>query len=297
MTVVKLTKAKAANDTGVGGRRADAVFDDVKGGRLSGVKNVLLLTSGKGGVGKTTVAVNLASALAQRDLAVGILDADVYGPSVPRMLGLQDEQMRWSDDDKIIAAENFGLKVMSVGMTTPDKDTPLAWRSSVAVSALIQLCDDVDWGDLDVLIIDMPPGTGDVQLTMMQELNVAGAVVVTTPQQVACDDVRRSLRMLQEMKVPVAGVVENMSGFVAPDTGETYFPFGKGGGEGLAKDYDVRFLGELPLDPAIGENADRGMPIAAIGDDAQKAHFGHIADTLLAENVIRLDDEAQGVLS
>ncbi len=274
-----------------GKRSAAAPFDAVPAGRLAQVKNILLTTSGKGGVGKSTVAVNLASALAQRDLAVGLLDADVYGPSVPRMLGLQDERMRWNDDDKIIPAENFGLKVMSVGMTTPDADTPLAWRSSVAVSALIQLCDDVDWGALDVLIIDMPPGTGDVQLTMMQELCVAGAVVVTTPQTVATDDVRRALRMLKEMNVPVAGVVENMSGFVAPDTGTVHHPFGQGGGRTLAEDYAVPFLGEIALDPDIGALADDGRPVAAMGHPAQRAMFDQIAEALLSRGTIVLDND------
>jgi len=250
--------------------------------RASWARHVLLFTSGKGGVGKSTLAVNVASALAQRGLAVGLLDADVHGPSVPRMLQLAGERVRWNDAGQMVPAENFGLKVMSVGLTTPEADTPLAWRSSVAVSALLQLLDDVAWGALDVLVVDLPPGTGDVQLTLAQELRVGAAVVVTTPQAVATDDVRRALRLLLEVGVPVAGVVENMSCFVAPDTGARYHPFGEGGGRALAGDYGVPFLGELPLDRAIGEAADAGTPIAAVGDEGQRALFASLAERLWA---------------
>ena len=245
--------------------------------RAPWARHVVLFTCGKGGVGKSTVAVNVANALAQRGLRVGLLDADVHGPSVPRMLQLGGERVRWNDAGKMEPAENFGLRVMSVGLTTPEEDTPLAWRSAVATSALVQMLDDVDWGELDVLAVDLPPGTGDVQLTLAQELPVAAAVVVTTPQAVATDDVRRALRMLLDIGVPVAGVVENMSGFVAPDTGARYHPFGAGGGKALAREYGVPFLGEIPLDPAIGEAADRGTPIAAVGDAGQRELFSELA--------------------
>jgi len=249
--------------------------------RAAFARHVLLFTSGKGGVGKSTVAVNVATALAQRGLAVGLLDADVHGPSVPRMLGLQDERIRWGDDDRMIPAENFGLKVMSVGLTTPEADTPLVWRASVATSALVQLLEDVAWGPLDVLCIDLPPGTGDVQLTMAQELRVSGAVVVTTPQTVATDDVRRAIRMLKESGVPVTGVMENMSCYVTPD-GAVHHPFGRGGGRRLSEAYAVPFLGELPLDPAIREAADEGRPIAATGTPSQKVHFVALASAIVA---------------
>jgi ATP-binding protein involved in chromosome partitioning len=250
--------------------------------RAPWARHVLLFTSGKGGVGKSTLAVNVANALAQRGLAVGLLDADVHGPSVPRMLSLAGERVRWDERDRMVPAENFGLKVMSVGLTTPEADTPLGWRSSVAVSALLQLLDDVAWGELDVLCVDLPPGTGDVQLTLAQELRVGAAVVVTTPQAVATDDVRRALRLLLEVGVPVAGVVENMSWFVAPDTGRRHHPFGEGGGRALAEAYGVPFLGELPLDPAIGAAADAGTPIAAVGDAPQRALFADLAGALWA---------------
>jgi ATP-binding protein involved in chromosome partitioning len=222
----------------------------------------------------------VASALAQRGLVVGLLDADVHGPSVPRMLQLEGERVRWGDHGKMIPAENFGLRVMSVGLTTPEADTPLAWRASVATSALLQLLDDVAWGPLDVLAVDLPPGTGDVQLTLAQELRVGAAVVVTTPQAVATDDVRRALRLLLEVGVPVAGVVENMSWLEPPGGGPRLHPFGEGGGRRLAEAYRVPFLAELPLDPAVGAAADAGTPIAAVGDEAQRARWAELAARL-----------------
>ncbi len=256
------------------GARADA--------RARWARHVLLFTSGKGGVGKTTVAVNVANALAQRGLRVGLLDADVHGPSVPRMLQLAGERVRWGDDGRMVPAENFGVKVMSVGLTTPEADTPLAWRSAVATRALVQLLDDVAWGELDVLAVDLPPGTGDVQLTLAEELRVGAAVVVTTPQAVATDDVRRALRLLVELGVPVAGVVENMSFFVAPDTGARYHPLGEGGGRSLAEEYGVPFLGEIPLDGRIAEAGDAGTPVAAVGDEATRRIFQDLARRLHA---------------
>jgi ATP-binding protein involved in chromosome partitioning len=251
--------------------------------RAAFAKNVVIVTSGKGGVGKSTVAVNLASVYAQRDWRVGLLDADVYGPSIPRMLQLEDERLRWNDAGRIEVAENFGIKVMSVGMTTPTPDTPLIWRSSVATSAVIQLLDDVDWGELDVLIVDMPPGTGDTQITITQELRVTSALVVTTPQVVATDDVRRALRMLLEVKVPIGGIIENLSGFVAPDTGRRYAIFGEGGGRALAAEYGVPLLGTIPLDSGVRESCDAGAPIAVTGTPAQRAYYEQVADGLKLE--------------
>lgn len=255
--------------------------------RAPWAKAVVAVTSGKGGVGKSTVAVNLAVGLAQRGLAIGILDADLYGPSVPRLLGVEDERLSWNDGDRMVPAENFGLKIVSAGLTTPEADTPLAWRAPVATSALVQLLEDVAWGELDVLVIDMPPGTGDVQLTMAQELPLCCAVVVTTPQVVATDDVRRAIRLFQEIRVPVAGIVENMSSFQAPDTGRVYYPFGQGGGRLLASDYGVPFLGELPLDPSVREGSDEGRPVVACGSDAGKAAFRAIVDALLAHPALQ----------
>lgn len=244
-------------------------------------KNIFIVTSGKGGVGKSTIAVNLASALAQKNLQVGILDADVYGPSIPRMLQVENERIHWNDSNQIIPAENFGLKIMSVGLTTPSSDTPLIWRSSVATSAIIQLIDDVDWGDLDYFIIDMPPGTGDSQLTMTQELNVSGAIVVTTPQTIATDDVRRAIAMLKEIKVPIAGIIENMSYFISPSQTERHYIFGQHGGRILAEEYRIPFLGEIPIDMKIRQTSDEGFPIAAVGTCEQKNYFATIAEQIL----------------
>ncbi len=246
-------------------------------------KRVIAVTSGKGGVGKSTVSVNLSVALAQKGFKVGLLDADVYGPNVPRMIQVADEKLRWNDNDKIIPSENFGIKIMSVGLTTPSSDTPLVWRSSVAVSALIQFLEDVDWGELDFLVIDMPPGTGDIQLTMAQELPITAGVIVTTPQPVALDDVSRAIMMFKDIKVPIGGLVENMSFFIAPDTKKRYDIFGKGGGETIAKKYDIPFLGQIPLDMQIREYSDAGTPPVAMGDTLQKGYYKNIADNLLKQ--------------
>ncbi len=252
-------------------------------------KNVIVVTSGKGGVGKSTVAVNLASVLAQRDFAVGVLDADVYGPSVPRLLQVDGERLRWNEQDRIVPSENFGLKVMSVGLTTPTGDTPLIWRSAVATSALIQLLDDVEWGPLDFLVVDMPPGTGDTQLTMAQELSITAAVVVTTPQPVATDDVRRAIRMLKDVKAPIGGVVENMSGFLVPGTTTRLPIFGEGGGQRLADEYGLKLLGQIPLDMAIREASDAGTPLAAVGTPEQKKPFEDVVDALFKAIEFRVD--------
>lgn len=246
-------------------------------------KNVIAVTSGKGGVGKSTVSVNLAIALAQKGYKVGLLDADVYGPNVARLTGTDLERIQWNDDDKIIPAENFGIKIMSVAHTTPTMDTPLVWRSSVAVSALIQFLEDVAWGELDFLVIDMPPGTGDIQLTMAQELPIRASVLVTTPQLIATDDVSRAVMMFKDINVPMAGIVENMSYFVAPDTGKRYDIFGTGGGEKVAKKYGVPLLGQIPLDMDIREGSDKGEPPVSLGDAKQQKYYHSIVDKMLSK--------------
>ncbi|MEW5831826.1 MAG: Mrp/NBP35 family ATP-binding protein [Campylobacterota bacterium] len=243
--------------------------------------NVIAVTSGKGGVGKSTVCVNLAIALAQKGFKVGILDADVYGPNVPRLTNTDLEKIRWNDDNKIVPSENYGLKIMSVALTTPTSDTPLVWRSSVAVSALIQFLEDVAWGELDFLVIDMPPGTGDIQLTMAQELPITAGVIVTTPQLVASDDVSRAIRMFQDIHVPIGGLVENMSYFIAPDTGTRYDIFGTGGGERLSQRYNVPLLGQIPLNMEIREGSDNGEPPVALGNDTLKGHYREIVENML----------------
>lgn len=247
-------------------------------------KSVLAVTSGKGGVGKSTVSTNLAVALAKLGHKVGLLDADVYGPDIPRMVGIERERIKWGEgekENKIIPSENFGIKVMSVGLTLPEEDTPLIWRSSVAISALVQFLEDVDWGELDYLVIDMPPGTGDVQLTMAEELNIKSAIIVTTPQSVASDDVSRSIRMYKELGIAIGGVVENMSFFIAPDTKNRYEIFGNGGGEALAKRYEIPFLGAIPIDMNIREFCDDGRPIVACGSSELKKYYEDIAKKII----------------
>ncbi len=244
-------------------------------------KNVIAVTSGKGGVGKSTVSVNISVALAQKGFRVGLLDADVYGPDVPRMTQTAHERLRWNDNDKIVPSENFGIKIMSVGLTTPTPDTPLVWRSSVAVSALIQFLEDVEWGELDFLVIDMPPGTGDIQLTMAQELPITAAVLVTTPQNVSADDVSRAVVMFKDIGVKIAGVVENMSYFIAPDTKKRYHIFGEGAGENLCKRYRIPFLGKIPISMEIRELSDTGTPPVASGSEEIKKIYKNLVEEML----------------
>lgn len=274
-------KSNAPKDTNYGSSAAP-------NNRAPYAKNIIAVTSGKGGVGKSTVSVNLAIALAQQGYKVGILDADVYGPNVPRLTNTDLEKIKWNDDNQIVPSENYGIKIMSVALTTPTSDTPLVWRSSVAVSALIQFLEDVAWGELDFMVIDMPPGTGDIQLTMAQELPITAGVIVTTPQLVASDDVSRAIRMFQDIHVPMAGLVENMSYFIAPDTGHRYDIFGTGGGERLAARYNIPLLGQIPIDMEIREGSDNGEPPVALGSEVQKSYYKTIVDNMLSEVKFRL---------
>lgn len=198
------------------------------------------------------------------------------------------ERIKWNDDNKIIPSENYGIKIMSVGLTTPSMDTPLVWRSSVAVSALIQFLEDVAWGSLDFLVIDMPPGTGDIQLTMAEELPITSAVIVTTPQLISTDDVSRAVMMYRDIKVPMAGIVENMSYFIAPDTKQRYDIFGKDGGVKIAQKYDLPLLGQIPLDMQIRELSDTGKPAVVLGDEHQKSLYQNIAKELFKNASLNL---------
>ncbi len=228
---------------------------------VPGVEAIVAVASGKGGVGKSTTAVNLALALHQNGLRVGILDADVYGPSLPRLLKLTGRPQPLTG--RLIAPmEAYGLKAMSMGLLV-DEEAPMIWRGPMVVSALTQLLREVAWGDLDILIVDMPPGTGDAQLTMAQQVPLAGAVIVSTPQDLALIDARKGLAMFQKVDVPVLGIVENMSYFICPHCGERSELFGHGGARHEAERLDVPFLGEVPLDIAIRTTSDAGTPIVA----------------------------------
>ena len=228
---------------------------------VPGVGAIIAVASGKGGVGKSTTAVNLALALKANGLRVGILDADIYGPSMPRLMGLKGRPQ--TVDGRIIQPmENYGVKVMSMGFLV-DEETPMIWRGPMVMSALTQMLREVNWGDLDVLVVDMPPGTGDAQLTMAQQVPLAGAVIVSTPQDLALIDARRGVAMFRKVNVPVLGIVENMSYFIAPDTGKRYDIFGHGGAKAEAERIGAPFLGEVPLDMALRENSDNGTPLTA----------------------------------
>ena len=226
---------------------------------VPGVKNIIAVSSGKGGVGKSTVAVNLAVALTLDGAKVGLMDADVYGPNVPIMLGVDRERPE-VDGNKLIPVEAYGVKLISMAILQPG-DKPMIVRGPILHGLVKQFLSDVKWGELDYLIVDMPPGTGDVQLSLAQLVPVQGAVLVTTPQEVAIIDVRRALRMFETVAVPVLGVIENMSYFIAPDTGARYHIFGEGGGQKLAQQYGVPFLGSIPMGIEVREGGDKGVPV------------------------------------
>jgi len=226
---------------------------------LPNVTNIIAVASGKGGVGKSTVAVNLAAGLSDLGADVGLFDADIYGPNVPRMLG-SDERPEATPDEQIIPPEKHGLKLMSIDLLMGE-DAPVIWRGPMVDKVLTQLWEDVQWGELDYMVVDLPPGTGDTQLTLLQTVPVAGAVIVTTPQEVALDDARKGLEMFGKHETPVLGVVENMSSFKCPDCGSEHAIFGDGGGEAFAEEMSMPFLGQIPLDPSIRERGDAGEPI------------------------------------
>lgn len=237
---------------------------------LPGIKNVVAVASGKGGVGKSTVAVNLALAWAAQGARVGLLDADIYGPSQPIMLGLQGQRPSTKDGKQLVPLAAHGIVSMSIGFLV-DVEQPMVWRGPMVTSALNQLLAETDWGELDYLVVDMPPGTGDIQLTLAQRVPVSGAVIVTTPQDIALLDARKGLKMFEKVGIPILGIVENMAMHTCTNCGHTEHIFGQGGGEKMAGEYDVEYLGGLPLDIRIREQADSGRPTVVADPDGDLA--------------------------
>ncbi len=258
---------------------------------IPGVKNIIAIASGKGGVGKSTVSVNLALALSAEGARVGILDADIYGPSQPRMLGVNDKPES-VDGKSLKPITSYDLQAMSIGFLI-DEETPMIWRGPMVTQALEQLLRDTIWDDLDYMIIDLPPGTGDIQLTLAQKVPVSGAVIVTTPQDIALLDARRALKMFEKVEVPVLGIVENMSTHICSECGHEEHIFGEGGGNRMAEDYDVDFLGALPLDIRIRIETDEGKPtVVADPDSPISQTFIEIARRTAAKLVLMKKDYA-----
>ncbi|NWF36395.1 iron-sulfur cluster carrier protein ApbC [Mariprofundus sp. KV] len=261
---------------------------------IPGVANIVAIASGKGGVGKSTTAVNLAVAMAQTGARVGLLDADIYGPSIPRMMGLAGYKPEINYETKTIQPlENYGVKTISIGYLVEDNQA-MIWRGPMVASALNQLLTDVAWGELDYLFVDMPPGTGDAQLTLTQKVPVTGAVLVTTPQDIALLDCRKGIEMFRKARVPALGIVENMSQFICPHCGESSAIFAEGGAERLSQEYNTEVLAHIPLDIKIREKADEGTPIvAAFPDSEQAAHYkrlaGDVARKVSIQNSRKID--------
>lgn len=263
------TKVRAS-----GGGRSDAQ-------PIPGVKNTIAVASGKGGVGKSTVAVNLAVALAQAGAKVGLLDADVYGPSAPLMMGVNERPLM--RDNKIVPLEAHGVRVMSIGFIL-DSTKALIWRGPLVAQLINQFLSDVHWGDLDYLVLDLPPGTGDVQLTLVQKIPISGAVIVTTPQEVALADAVKGLKMFQEVKTPILGIVENMSWFISPESSTKYPIFGEGGGERTAAENNVELLAQIPIEMGIREGGDAGQPLTASNPDSETGKaFSHLAERVATQ--------------
>ena len=248
---------------------------------IPGVQRVVAVASGKGGVGKSTVAANLAVSLAHLGHRVGLLDADIYGPSMPMMFGISERPR--VENERLLPFERHGVSVMSLGFIL-DTDTPVIWRGPMVMKAIEQMLGDVEWGALDYMVVDLPPGTGDAQLTISQRVPLSGAVIVTTPQDIALIDARKGLAMFRKVNVPVLGIVENMSTFVCPSCGEETDIFKRGGGESTAELLGCRFLGRIPLDPAIVRGGDAGVPVVVAEPEGPRAQsFRELAEAVAAE--------------
>ncbi len=254
--LVALTSESRTEDD----RRGAAASASRQASGLDRVGQIVAVASGKGGVGKSTTACNLALALSRLGMKVGVLDADVYGPSMPKLMGLHTKPIIGPDGHSLLPLEKYGIKVMSIGFLVED-DAPIVWRGPMVMSALTQLLRDVDWGELDILVVDMPPGTGDAQLTIAQNVALAGAILVSTPQDLALLDTRRGAAMFRQVEVPLLGIVENMSYFLCPHCGERSDVFAHGGARREAEKLGAPFLGEIPLDMAIRETSDGGVPV------------------------------------
>lgn len=258
------------------------------------MKDIVAVASGKGGVGKSTVAVNLAVALANqplggRQLRVALIDVDFYGPSIPTLMG--GGNFTVDHEERIVPPQKWGVKYISLGFFLKNQDDPVIWRGPMFTKGISQLFDDVSWGDVDICIVDLPPGTGDAQLSLAQNVRLTGALLVTTPQEVALSDVRKALNMFRKVNVPVLGVIENMAGFITPG-GEQVDIFGKGGGENLARQYQLSFYGSIPLEVAIREGGDRGEPIALISASPAGGIFRSFAQKLFQQLEISRSNES-----
>jgi ATP-binding protein involved in chromosome partitioning len=263
-----------------------------------GVQNTIAVASGKGGVGKSTVAVNLAMSLSQQGYKVALVDTDIYGPSVPKMMGMEGEKPRVNDERKIEPLEQYGIKLLSMGfMVDPDK--AVVWRGPMVTKAVRQFLGDVDWGEIEYMILDLPPGTGDVQLTVVQTIPLTGAVIVSTPQDMALADARKGKAMFDNVNVPVVGMIENMAYFTPPDQPDRkYYLFGREGAKDLSRELDVPFLGQVPIEQKVRETGDDGNPIVRADPDSLSAQaFNEIADELVEQVAIRNaeDDPTQKV--
>ncbi|WP_118828743.1 Mrp/NBP35 family ATP-binding protein [Salinibacter ruber] len=263
-----------------------------------GVQNTIAVASGKGGVGKSTVAVNLAMSLSEQGYEVALVDTDIYGPSIPKMMGMEGEKPRVNDERKMVPLEKHGVKTLSMGFMV-DPDQAVVWRGPMVTKAVRQFLGDVDWGDIEYMILDLPPGTGDVQLTIVQTIPLTGAVIVSTPQDLALADARKGKAMFDNVNVPVVGMVENMAYFSPPDQPDRkYYLFGRAGAQELAQELDVPFLGEVPIQQEIRKSSDQGTPIVrSAPDSASTQAFAEIADQLTEQVALRNaeDDPTQKI--